>query len=420
MPVDDDARPVLGTSLLRDDFTGSLPRGRVVGTSATTGEPRRGTDVEGVLSIDHDAVRLAPLIVPGWGRVALAHGPLPSQAGLGVSVLVLNAHNAADTLPTGPFLRRVARWLLGNEVDPLPVRLLRWPAAPRREAPLRRLRRWRHRQRLEGSTPDENLAVGLFAAPGDGPSTGDQAFVVRSAGPANGQLTVPVQGVALPVIERLQNVPLLYVAIVTETGTLYAVSSLEGAEGTAGYPLMRPLAIDPSPPPADAYLGVQQRVVDQEGFSNDTRVYGMRAAHLNEAATWCSTAALADRLTGGGELAARTAERGGTWEVISGELHLGDDGAGGDGTALLASSVRLGLVKVALELGPQGRAGVVWQRGGQPGTEEIVLDGSSGSLQVDVGGVPTQPTVLTPASLDGRTTLQLRGTESGLAIVASE
>ena len=78
--------------------------------------------------------------------------------------------------------------------------------------------------------------------------------------------------------------------------------------------------------------------------------------YVIEAATWCSTASLADRLTGRGGLSHRTAERGGAWEVVHGEILLGDEGAGGQGTAVLATAVSVGLVKVALDLGPQGRA----------------------------------------------------------------
>ncbi len=417
MPVDDGALLAGDPWLVRDEFDKPVGRGHVVGSAGTRGQPRRGTDVEGVLSIDHGALRLSPLIVPGWGRVALAHGPLPTDPGLGASVLMLNAHNAADTLPMGPFLRRVVRWLLGNEVDRLPTRLIRWPGAPRREPVGRRLRRWRHRQGLEGATPDENLAVGLFASPAGGPAPGDQAFVVRTAGPANGQLTVQVSGTALPVVESLQNVPFLYVALVTETGTLYAVSSLSGAAGAAGYPLMRPLAIDPSPPPAAAHLGVHQRVVDQEGFSSDTRVFAVRAAHVPEAATWCSTAASADRLTGRGALAGRTAERGGAWQVDDGELELHADGAGGQGTALLATSVDVGLAKVTLDLGAGGRAGLAWRCDREQELSEVVLDRGTGSLRVAPGEGPAQEAILEPAP-SASTTLQLRATGQGVAIVA--
>lgn len=417
MLAEDDALPTSPPVLLRDDFNLAVPRGRVIGTPGTSGQSRLGVDLEGVLSIDHGAVRLSPLVVPGWGRVSLAHGPLCTDPGLGVSILVLNAHNAADTLPTGPFLRRVARWLLGNEVDPLPTRLLRWITAPRRESALRRMRRWRHRQGLSGSTPDENLAVGLFHAPAAGPTPGDQAFVVRTAGPANGELVVHVQGVPLTVIDSLQNLPLLYVAVVTETGTLFAVSSLEGSEGAAAYPMMRPLVIDASPAPPDAYLGVQQRVVDQEGFSNDTRVYGIRAAHVREAAAWCSTAALADRLTGRGELGHRAAERGGAWGVVDGELHLGAGGVGGPGVAMLATSVPVGLAKVALDLGLSGRGGLVWQHAGRDGRFEVTLDHGTGSLRVIRRDAPAEQVPLVPGPTEVPTTLQLLGTGRGVAIV---
>jgi len=415
MPLDDTPRGREPQLLMDDDFAAPTPRGKVVGSPSPSGHRRLGADKEGVLSVDHGALRLSPLIVPGWGRAAVTYGPIDPQPGLGVSVLVLNAHNAADTLPTGPFGRRVARWLLGNRVDTLPARLLRWPGAPRREAPTRRLRRWWHRRRLEGVTPDESLAVGLFAAPGDGPSRGDHAFVVRTAGPANGELTVRVAGADLPVVASLQNLPMLYVVLVTASGTLYAVSSLAGAEGTAPYPLMRPLAIDASTARPPAYAGVQQRVVDQEGFSNDTRVYGIRGAVVAEAGAWCSTATAADRLTGEGPLDGRPAERGGRWDVVDGEVALGPDGLAGSGAAMLHTDVALGLVKVTVDLGDHGRAGLAWRRAGDQDLDELVLDRGAGLLAVRVGA-RTEQVPLPPPALGGPTLLQVCDTGRGLSV----
>ena len=60
---------------LYDNFTDDRAAGTVIGSLATSGHKRSGVDVEGVMSIDNGALRIAPLIEAGFGRASIAYGP---------------------------------------------------------------------------------------------------------------------------------------------------------------------------------------------------------------------------------------------------------------------------------------------------------------------------------------------------------
>ncbi len=89
-------RPALGDVVLHDDFLDVRKNGKVIGTAATSGQKRFGVDVERVLSIDNGALRIAPLVETGFGRVALSYGPFPKRAGMAFAVYMLNGHNTAQ------------------------------------------------------------------------------------------------------------------------------------------------------------------------------------------------------------------------------------------------------------------------------------------------------------------------------------
>ncbi|MEZ5266615.1 MAG: hypothetical protein R2755_33580 [Acidimicrobiales bacterium] len=115
-------------------FEHELAPGAVIdaleGTSST-GHHLGGIDVEGVVGMDHGALRIKPLVQPGWGRSAVTWGPFEARCGLVASVLVLNGHNASENEEPWPSLARfVLQWTRH------PGRRRRAPAPSR--APLRR------------------------------------------------------------------------------------------------------------------------------------------------------------------------------------------------------------------------------------------------------------------------------------------
>ena len=94
------------------------PGGHVIGAHCSSGQERLGTDVEGVLSIDNGALRIAPLVEAGFGRAVLAYGPFSTRPGLAFAVYMLNGHNTAQAEPLpDTFFERLGWWLRGPHVD---------------------------------------------------------------------------------------------------------------------------------------------------------------------------------------------------------------------------------------------------------------------------------------------------------------
>ena len=79
----------------RDIFSAECPPGQVIGTQSTEGLTRQGADVEKVISIDNEALRIQPLVNPGWGRAGIVYGPYARVPGLALSVFMLNGHNTS-------------------------------------------------------------------------------------------------------------------------------------------------------------------------------------------------------------------------------------------------------------------------------------------------------------------------------------
>src|SRR5262245_42797014 len=92
-----------------DSFADDRSAGTVIGSRGPSGVVRCGVDVEGRISIDHNAVRLAPLLHPGWGRQGLSYGPFSREPGLAFAVCMLNGHNASQAGHIGETLRNRLR-----------------------------------------------------------------------------------------------------------------------------------------------------------------------------------------------------------------------------------------------------------------------------------------------------------------------
>ena len=260
--------PITQEPILVDTFTDDCPPGRV--GDAPGGITRHITDVERVISIDNQALRIAPLIRPGWGRAGLAYGPFRRENGLAFGVLMLNGHNTAQSGKLlEHFLRRVVGWLAGpyRNWRVLPRRALSWLRYGDKRATWRRLRWWWHLHAAELPDVRDNLALGWFAeASPDDPHQRGTGFVMHAADHENGELQVQISGRRLSVIRSVQNVPLAYMVVLRQRGAAFYVSSLAGANGTGDWPLFRPLAIDATSDDATLYAGVHQSVLGEIGF----------------------------------------------------------------------------------------------------------------------------------------------------------
>jgi hypothetical protein len=263
-----------------DRFTDPQPAGRTLGTPSTSGAVRRGSDREGLIAIDHGALRFQPLLRDGWGRQGVSYGPVRGRAGLAFAVGILNGHNSSQAGHIDqPFAARMRTWLTASGTLRRSERLLRFARFGRYRATARQFLRWlaRDPSLYRGQPLDENLSVGLYeAAALSAPQEVDVAFVMHAAGPQNGNLCARVAGHSLPVLCGVQNVPLLLVIVQREDSTTYYVASSEPARGIPLAPLMRPVAVTPRLAWAEVFPGVQQSTLGQIGFRVDTRVYGTR------------------------------------------------------------------------------------------------------------------------------------------------
>ena len=103
--------------LVDDDFAGRARAGNAIGSADRTGVVRRALDREGVVEIRDDALRIDPLVIPGWGRAGLSYGPFERRNGLGLAIHVLNADNGSETYRLASVIRRLGRWALASQTD---------------------------------------------------------------------------------------------------------------------------------------------------------------------------------------------------------------------------------------------------------------------------------------------------------------
>ena len=133
------------TAPMVDSFADPRRPGRVVGTSNPAGVLRRGRDVERQIAIDNGALRLQPLVKPGWGRQGVVYGPYRRVAGLTFAVSITNGHNTSQS---------------GRLPDSFKHRLWRWVVGSQSEAPLKRLLSWARQQAEERDASPAPLVAG--------------------------------------------------------------------------------------------------------------------------------------------------------------------------------------------------------------------------------------------------------------------
>jgi hypothetical protein len=349
-----------------ESFEQSGELGEFRGERADLPVPRLVTDAEGVLSADNGALRIAPLIESGWGRVGLAYGPFEREAGLALAVYMLNGHNTAqaENLPESLW-QRLDRWCLGSNATGRWQRLRSWWASGRVRRTARlfrwwlRLRRGRNVRRL-----DDNLAVGWFADPAPlDPTRNGNAFVMRATGAHNGELRTNVSARSLPVLHGVPNLPLYYVAVLRETGATYFAASTPATGDLPDAGALRPLAIDAHAADRQVYAALTQSTMGQIGFRIDTRVYGVRVHKIPAWSNWYASAHAADQLTGSGGIDAQPADTGGRWLVLNGAFQRGDAGVTSleSGLAVLRPSAASGLLHARVRLRDErARIGLVW------------------------------------------------------------
>jgi hypothetical protein len=348
-----------------DTFDDRRRPGRVVGTVAAGGVRRDGIDVERVMSIDNRALRIQPLIKPGWGRAGIHYGPHERQSGLAFAVFLVNGHNTSQSENlTETFRERVWRWSVGSEAWRARQRAFQWLRSKRKSRLIRELLWWRRIQKDAPPVPrmDENLALGWFSCPvPEDPLKDGNAFIMHATGPENGELWARTGSHCQRTVRSVQNLQIYYVVILREKGAAYYATSVPNANGLGAYPNLRPLAIDAFNDSTPVYPGLYQSLLGQIGFRLDTRVYGARVEHLAELSGWYGTAHAADRLEGSGELRRSEAEVGGIWRMCEDGFQRSPEGAVAldGGAAIVDPGKPSGLIHVVWQAGSHGTAGLV-------------------------------------------------------------
>lgn len=347
-----------------------IPGSVIGGTLTQSGIRRKGVDREGVIGIDNGALRIQPLVNPGWGKAGIAYGPYARRNGLAFGAFLINGHNISRTqpLPDG-FKMRLWRWAVGSETDKPLTRIIRWTRSGQKRLMRRRLMQWmRTGTRFLRVRPiDENLSVGWFPseAPTD-PLKQGNALIVHAVVPEGGELWARMGSTFLRTVRGLQNIPMYYIVVLREKGAAYYAASIPGVPGLDAYPKMRLLAIDAFNADEMVYAGIHQSVLGEIGFRVDTRVYWTQVAVLPEFDNWYGSAHGADGLTGDGPLHASATEIGGNWKVYDGEFkrtERGVVGVGASNTAVLDLNSPTGVVHVLIESAAEPVEGiaVVWR-----------------------------------------------------------
>jgi hypothetical protein len=167
----------------------------------------------------------------------------------------------------------------------------------------------------------------------------------------------------------VQEVPVTYVVALRERGAVYYASGPPGASGLGPWPYLRPLAVDHLDASPHVFAGIHQAVHAEGGHEIATSIDEVRVREVAALRPWFGTALAADELTGHGALEATSAEGGGTWALVEGQLLRGDAGVAAEhgAQALVALPEPAGLVHVLVNteaiFAESGWAGLRWRSG---------------------------------------------------------
>lgn len=426
-----DRQVLSDTKTVSTDFTDlyldNKPTGKVIGTQSPAGITRKGIDVEGTIGIDNNALRIKPLVQPGWGRAGIAYGPYIRANGLAFATFILNGHNTSQMgyIPES-FKKRLLTWFRGSKVDrrirsAVSQYLLSLLAkSPDKKNILRRLLYWYQFTRQKNQVPliYENLAVGWF--PNEVPILPldeGNAFVIHAASHENGELWTRIGSNMLSAFKGLQNLQVYYITILREEGAAYYIASVPNARGLAAYPYMRPIAIDPFNRDATVYAGIYQSVQGEIGFWVDTRVYGTQIQQIPELAAWYGTAVTADRLIGDSLLGDTKAEIGGLWNVGQGSYQKTANGTvaiSENSLVILDAGTTAGLVHVILATSETvTKAGIVWRFQDSENFWSLLIGSEKCQLQIQENGICTSIAVSDRWHLEPNTIHSLQVLDEG-------
>ncbi len=400
-----EARPVDGSQMLHATAEADAAPLEDVwdlfGSDGRSGTGHRHViDVEGRVSLDHGALRLAPNRREGWARQGLSYGPFTPRPGLTFAVHLLNGHNGSHSGPIdGGLRRRFTDWALGPRDRSLRTRFGEFLRSGRKMEAVWLWRWWLRRSpRLEHDEPlDDNLVVGWFddRAP-LAPLADGRCLAVRTNDGETGRVVATVgRGDTLTALPRLLNVPTCYLVVLAPGATTYYAASLPDVDGLAALPEVRPLAIDrrASASGDQVFAGVHQSVLGQVGFSADTRIYGAAIRTIPEWSRPWTSAHVADLLRGEGELTGSRPDHGpGEWTTLD-DAHLERTAEGARpvatrGGARIDAPEATGLVVASVAVGSDGSGGVLfrarddrnfWRATVTPtgGRVDVVVDGAS-------------------------------------------
>ncbi len=341
-----------------DFYADNKSAGKTIGSKSSSGILRKGVDVEKLIAIDNGALRIQPMLTPGWGRQGIAYGPYTRTNGLAFAVFLVNCHNTSQAERIESLRERLHRWLLGSETEKPLKRLWRWFKSPQKRWMGRQLLWWirtapEFAKYFHVPSLDENLAIGWFPqeVPRNPLSEGN-GFIIHATGAENGELWTRVGKNMLSAFKGLKNLQTYYIVVLREKGAAYYAASVANACGLGAYPNMRPIAIDAFNDDSQVYAAFYQSVLGQIGFRIDTRVYGAQVAEIPALTTWYGTAQAADSLTGDGKLNDVTAERGGKWQVWQGcyeRTPKGTIAREADSVAVLDCGSSSGLIHLVVE-----------------------------------------------------------------------
>jgi hypothetical protein len=357
-PVKKIIPPSITNQVVRDSYSDKKSAGKTIGSKSSSGILRQGLDVEKLIAIDNGALRLQPMLTPGWGRQGIAYGPYTRSNGIAFAVFLVNCHNTSQAERIEFLGERLRRWLLGSETEKPLARLWRWFKSPQKRWTGRRLLWWirtapEFAKYFHVPSLDENLAIGWFPQEVPiNPLSEGNGLIIHATGTENGELWTRVGKNMLSAFKGLQNLQTYYIVVLREKGAAYYGASVPNACGLSTYPNMRPIAIDAFNDDRQVYAAFYQSVLGQIGFRIDTRVYGAQVAEIPALATWYGTAQAADSLTGDGKVNDVTGERGGKWQVWQGcyeRTSTGTIAREADSLAVLDCGNTSGLIHLVVE-----------------------------------------------------------------------